>query len=122
MFKVYASPDEVYVRATYIYKKNNETKAYADGKFTRQLTTSELKDIFINGAVIQASNVLYKPVSLKITAGVATITYVTAEVDEKNADAKTSQADQKENADVKVTPADAASTTVVASLTSKADA
>lgn len=77
MSKIYENAVDKHVRGTYIYKKSGETKAYADAAFTTQLTTSELTDIFLKGAVIDVSGVLYKPVSLKTASGIATVTYVT---------------------------------------------
>lgn len=77
MTKIYDDAKDVHVRATYVYKKSSETKAYADPEFTKQFTTSELKEIYLKGCVIDVAGVLYKPVALKIAANVATITYVT---------------------------------------------
>lgn len=96
MTKIFENACDKHVRGTYIYKKTSDTKAYADAAFTVQLTTSELTDIFLKGAVIDVAGVLYKPTGLKIATGIATITYVTADTS-------------------------TATTAVLATLTSKAD-
>ena len=97
MAKIYEDAKDVHVRATVIYKKSAETKAYADSDFTVQMTTSELKDAYLKGAVIDVSGVQYIPVCLSIANGIATVTYVTAD-------------------------ATTATTAKLATLTSKADA
>lgn len=97
MNHIFEDAKDLHVRGTYIYKKTGETKAYADSGCTSQLTTSELKDVYLKGAVINDAGVLYKPVALKIASDIATVTYVTAD--------KTT-----------------ATTAVLATLTSKADA
>ena len=79
MNKIFENVKDKYVRGTYIYKKIGDTKAYADEACTIQLTTSELTDIFLKGAVVNAAGVLYKPTALKTVSGIATITYVTAD-------------------------------------------
>ncbi len=79
MTKIFENAADKHVRGTYIYKKNGDTKAYADAAFTVQLTTSELTDIFLKGAVVDVAGVLYKPTGLKLASGIATITYVTAD-------------------------------------------
>lgn len=96
MTHIYEDAKDLHIRGTYIYKKTSETKAYADAAFTQQLTTSELKEIYMKGAVIDVAGVLYKPVALKIASNIATVTYVTADTT-------------------------TATTAVLATLTSKAD-
>lgn len=79
MVKIYEDAKDVHVRGVFIFKKTSDTKAYSDIGCTKQFTTSELKDAYLKGAVIDVSGALYKPVALSIAAGVATITYVTAD-------------------------------------------
>lgn len=79
MSKIYEDAKDVHVRGILVYKKTSDTKAYSDSACTKQFTTSELKDAYLKGAVIDDAGVLYKPVALKIATGVATITYVTAD-------------------------------------------
>lgn len=79
MAKIYEDAKDVHVRATIIYKKANDTKAYADSECAVQLTTSELKDAYLKGAVIDAAGVLYMPVCLTVANNIATVTYVTAD-------------------------------------------
>lgn len=79
MGKIYEDANDVHVRGVYIYKKASDTKAYTDSGCINQFTTSELKNAFLKGSVIDASGVLYRPVSLTIANNVATITYVTTD-------------------------------------------
>lgn len=70
---VYNDSKDQHVAATFVYVKT--AKAYADEACTVQLKTSELQDLFLKGAVIVDASVFYKPISLKIASGVATVTY-----------------------------------------------
>ncbi|MEG1516433.1 MAG: hypothetical protein RSD95_16210 [Clostridia bacterium] len=79
MSKIYEDAKDLHVLGTYIYKKNGDTKAYVDRECKVQLTTSELKEIFLKGALIDVSGALYKPCGLKVAANIATVTYVTAD-------------------------------------------
>lgn len=97
MTRIYENAGDQHVRGTYIYKKSSDTKAYADAAFTNQFSTSELTDVFLKGAVVDAAGALYRPTGIKISGGIATVTYVTADTT-------------------------TATTAVLATLTSKADA
>lgn len=77
MDKIFEKLEDVHVRGAYIYV--NASNAYADTAHTKQLTCSELVDLFVKGGVIVDSTVQYLPVSLKVVGGIATVTYVTTD-------------------------------------------
>ena len=77
MTKIYEDANEQHVRAFVIYKKANQTKAYADSDCTIQLTTSELKNIFIKGALIKLdSGDLVKPIKYAESSSVGSVYYI----------------------------------------------
>ena len=60
-----------------IYKKTSETKAYKDAAFTTQLTTSELKNAYLKGAVILLDTGAYAtPQGYSETSSVGSVTYI----------------------------------------------
>ena len=78
MDKIYNQAKDVNVRGTYVYVKTAtpaDTNAYADDEYTRVFSEAELKDIFLKGMVIVDEGVFYKPASLAIAEGVATVSY-----------------------------------------------
>lgn len=76
MDKIFEHANDVHVRATYIYKKASDTAAYADAAGTVKFKTSELKDAFLKGAVINVSGKLYKPVSYSEASKVGSVAYI----------------------------------------------
>lgn len=76
MDRVFERAKDLHVRAVYIYKKVSETKAYVDAACTIQFKTSELKDAFLKGAVINASGVLSKPVGYSEASNVGSVSYI----------------------------------------------
>ena len=76
MDKVFERANDLHVRATYIYKKSSDAKAYADAACTIQFKTSELKDAFLKGAIVNASGVLSKVVGYSEASNVGTVTYI----------------------------------------------
>lgn len=77
MTKIYEDANEQHVRAFVIYKKANQTKAYADADLTIQLTTSELKNIFIKGALIKLdTGDLVKPIKYAESSSVGSVYYI----------------------------------------------
>ena len=77
MDKIYEDANEQHVRAFIIYKKANQTKAYADSTFETQLTTSELKNLFIKGAVIKLdSGDIVKPIKYTESSNIGSVCYI----------------------------------------------
>lgn len=76
MDKIFEHANDVHVRATYIYKKDSDTAAYVDAAGTVKFKTSELKDAFLKGAVINISGKLYKPVSYSEASKVGSVAYI----------------------------------------------
>lgn len=75
--KIYEDANEQHVRASMVYKKNNQTKAYKDEACTEQYTTSELKNIFIKGALISLGDgTLVTPFKYSETSSVGSIFYI----------------------------------------------
>lgn len=63
-----------------VYTKASDTFAYSDKECKVKVSTEELHDAFIKGLVIvDAAGVEYLPISCKIAAEVATVTYVTTD-------------------------------------------
>lgn len=63
--------------AKIIYKKSGETYAYADKDYTTKLTTSELKNYFLKGAVIFLGTDSYaKPVGFGVSESVGYVEYI----------------------------------------------
>lgn len=76
MDKVFEHANDLHVRATYIYKKASDTAAYADAAYTVKFKTSELKDAFLKGAIVNASGVLAKVIGYSESSNVGTVTYI----------------------------------------------
>ena len=78
MDKIYQQAKDKNVAAVVIYAKTEmETVpvAYADAAFTIKMTTSELKDAFLKGAVIQKGDEYIRPISFAISASIGAVTY-----------------------------------------------
>lgn len=76
MDKVFEHADDLHVRAVYIYKKASDTAAYVDSTFAVKFKTSELKNAFLKGAVINDSGKLYKLVAYAEAEGVGSVSYI----------------------------------------------
>ena len=77
MDKIFKDANEQYVATFIIYKKANQTKAYADSACTTQLTTSELKNLFIKGAVVKLDDgALVKPIKYDETTSIGSVYYI----------------------------------------------
>lgn len=76
MDKVFERADDLHVRAVYIYKKASDTAAYVDSAFTVKFKTSELKNAFLKGAVINDAGKLYKLVAYAEAEGVGSVSYI----------------------------------------------
>lgn len=62
MDKIFEQAKDLHVVATVIYNKGDEF-AYADAKCTVKYKASELKEVFVKGALINIDGALYKTVS-----------------------------------------------------------
>lgn len=76
MDKVFEQAKDLHVVATYIYVKASDTAAYADSGYTVKFKTSELKEAFIKGALINASGKLYKAVAYTEASNVGKVSYI----------------------------------------------
>lgn len=77
MDKIYQDANDQHVAAVIIYKKAAQTKAYADADCTVQLTTAELKDAFIKGAVIKLEDGAFvKPIKYDETTSIGSVYYI----------------------------------------------
>lgn len=75
MERIYDQAKDVHVRGTYVYGKASDTAAYVDSACTVKYKTSELKEVFIKGAVINIAGTLYTPLSFSVTSDVGSVTY-----------------------------------------------
>lgn len=73
---VYDDLKDVHVRATYVYNNGTDAYAYADSAYKHKFTASELQEVFVKGALVLVGKVLYKPVSMSVTSGIAKVTFV----------------------------------------------
>ena len=76
MDRIFDDAKDKNVRATYIYGKASDTKAYSDAKYTVQMKTSELSEIFKKGGVVKIGSKLYTPLSYSETAKVGSVVIV----------------------------------------------
>lgn len=60
MDKIFEQAKDLHVVATYVYGNGSDTNAYADAECTKQFTVSELKEVFVKGALIKINDGLYK--------------------------------------------------------------
>ena len=79
MEKIFMDVDDKNVAAVKVYVKSDGI-GYADEKYTAALTSDELTNAFIKGAVIvDSTGAMYKPISCKTVSNVTTLTYTTAD-------------------------------------------
>lgn len=77
MAKIYEDSKDLHVVATLVYKKESETKAYKDSALTVQYTTSELKEVFIKGALIVLEDgTLAKAVGYSVAESIGSVSYI----------------------------------------------
>ena len=78
MSKIYEDAKDLHVVATIIYNKSSDSKAYTDAECTKQFKTSDLKEAFIKGALIQLANNggLVKPVKYAEASSVGSVYYI----------------------------------------------
>ena len=77
MTKIYEDANDQHVRAIVVYKKAAQTKAYADADCTVQMTTAELKNAFIKGALIKLdTGDFVKPVKYAESSSIGSVYYI----------------------------------------------
>ena len=75
--KLYEDANDQHVRAFYVYKKSGQTKAYVDSAYTTQYTTSQLKDVFLKGAVVVLDDgAIVKPIKYAESSSVGSVYYI----------------------------------------------
>ena len=79
MDKVLQRAEDKFVATRYIYKSSEDAKAYADADCTIQLTTSELKNAYIKGAliVLPSDGGLVAPFQYSESDSVGSVSYIT---------------------------------------------
>ena len=77
MDKIYQDANDKNVASYIIYKKVSQTKAYADSACTTQLTTAQLKDAYLKGAVIKLDDGAFvKPIKYDETSSIGSVYYI----------------------------------------------
>lgn len=76
MEKIFEHANDLHVRAIVIYKKASDTAAYVDENYTVKFKTSELKNAFLKGAVINVSGAYSKPIGYSEASNVGSVTYI----------------------------------------------
>lgn len=75
MDRIYEDLKDLHIKATMVYV--NDSKAYKDSAHTEQYKTSELKEVFLKGCMIQVSTALYMPTGYSETSKVGSVHYAT---------------------------------------------
>lgn len=80
MDKIYQQAKDKNIAAIVIYGKSGESSpaAYVDAEYTTKFKTSELKDAFLKGAVVQIDTDLFLPISFAVASDIGTLTYAKA--------------------------------------------
>lgn len=79
MDKIFEHANDLHVVARVVYASSAHQYAYADADFTTKINAATLANMFMKGMIIVDGAEQYKPVSVAVTAGVATVTYVKAD-------------------------------------------
>ena len=78
MDKIFARAEDNHVRHYRLYcKASSDGKVYVDSECKTQATTSEVKNAFLKGAVVDQAGKLYALTSYSEASGVATIVLLT---------------------------------------------
>lgn len=75
MDRIYEDLKDLHVKATMVYV--DDSKAYKDSAHTQQYKTSELKEVFLKGCLINVSGALYVPTSYSEASKVGSVYYAT---------------------------------------------
>ena len=79
MDRIFNDAKDKNVRATCVYGKTSDTAAYVDSAFTTKFKTSELKEVFLKGAIVLINGMYYAPVNYGEKSGAGYVTYVKAD-------------------------------------------
>lgn len=78
MDRVFHHDDSMYVVGTKVYTKADGV-AYSDSECKNSINAETLEQLFLEGMIVVADGVSYKPISCKVASKVATVTYVTTD-------------------------------------------
>ena len=79
MDRIFHHDDTMYEAATKVYAKT-DGYAYLEKDYKTKVSAAVLEDLFVRGLIIvDATGVMYKPISLKVASDVATVTYATTD-------------------------------------------
>ena len=87
MDKIFEQAKDLHVVATYVYG-NGDNYAYIDAECTKNYKTSELKEVFVKGALININGILCKPLAFSVdeSSGGAAVIYINSlEIDKASA-------------------------------------
>jgi len=79
MYAIYEHADDLHVVARLVYVKSTDSYAYSDADKTAKIDAETLIDAFKKGALVVDGDNLYKPISLLVSNGVATMIYATVD-------------------------------------------
>lgn len=79
MDRIFEKAADVHVRGTFIYGNGSDTYAYADTECKTKLTTEQLTELFLKGAVLKIGTAMYKPLNLTEASGAASVLYIKAD-------------------------------------------
>ncbi len=79
MNNIYETASDLHVRGSIVYVQSSDKVAYYDKGFTKPVNAKDLTNMFNMGtAIIVDTEVSYRAVSLSVSGGVATLSYVKA--------------------------------------------
>lgn len=98
MDKIFEQAKDLHVVATYVYNNGSDVFAYVDAECTIKFKTSELKEVFLKGALIKIGDDLMKPVSFGVDSskGQGGIGYIKNTEEGITLDALVAEADEEE--------------------------
>lgn len=79
MDRIFEKAADLHVRGTFVYGNGSDTYAYADAACKVKLTTAQLTELFLKGAVIKIGTAMYKPAGLTAKNDIASIAYIKAD-------------------------------------------
>ena len=77
--KIFECVEDLHVAARVAYASSAHEYAYANADFSTKINAATLVDMFAKGMIIVDGAKQYKPVSIAVDSGVATVTYVKAD-------------------------------------------
>lgn len=77
MNKIFETASDLHVKATKVYVKSTpDNYAYSDEKCTTKISADDLSNMFVMGMLIIDGTSEYKPISMDVASGVASVTYI----------------------------------------------